>query len=129
MPAVARPRRGDGRRGLRGIDDPEASGFRSRARAIGLAHAFEELVAFAFDAIRAIPRAFQVTAAGAFAALRDTNIEQQGERRLQADHPAFEFGDEFHIEPAPTALVGVAGIGEAVADHPRAALEDRKSVV
>ena len=55
--------------------------------------------------------------------MRDADIEQQGQPRLQADHPAFERGDELQIQSPPAALIGVAGIGEAIAQHPGAAFQ------
>ena len=103
---------------LRGVDHAETPRLCFRARKEGGAHALEEIVALAFDAI-----GNQVAAAGALATVRHADIEQQGHRRGDADHAAFQLGNECRIEPASTALVGIAGIGKAVADHPSTALQ------
>ena len=67
----------------------------------------------------------KIASARALATLRHAQIQQQGEPRLQAHHALFEFGDEIRGQPAAAALVGVAGIGEAVADHPGATRQRR----
>src|SRR3546814_6947917 len=85
--------------------------------------AFEELVALALDPVRAVRPGCKVAAAGALPAAGHVHVQQQGQAGLQADHAAFELGDETCIQPASAALVGVARIGEAVADQPRAAFK------
>ena len=82
------------------------------------AHALEEIVVLAFDAVRV-----EITATGPGPAFAHIDIEQQGQAGLQADDAAFQFGDQSEVKPTPGALVGVAGIGEAVAHHPGAARE------
>jgi hypothetical protein len=41
-------------------------------------------------------------------------------------HPGFQCGDAFDGDAAPAALVGIAGIGEAVGHHPHAARQRRQ---
>ncbi len=48
----------------------------------------------------------------------DRHVQQQGQARHDADHAPFQFGDEVAVTAARRALVGVAGIGETIADHP-----------
>ena len=75
---------------------------------------------FAFDAIR------NPALVGPRAAHFHRQVEQQGQIRTQAiGSPAFKIGDAFPGLPAAAALVGVAGVGEAVGQYPVTTLECR----
>jgi len=61
---------------------------------------------------------------GAGTTVRHRQIEQQGEVRRDAGAgPGFERGDALHRLAAAAALVGVAGIGETIAQHPASGLQ------
>jgi len=103
------------------VDHPDALRFGGGACEEGATHALEEIIVLAFDPVRV-----QIAAAGAFATFADTNIEQQRQARPQADHTSFDLANELRIQAAATALVGVAGVGEAITDHPGTAVERRQ---
>lgn len=96
-----------------GVDHAEAPRLGRGTGAVGGAHALEEFRTFHFDAIR------RAAAAGARQALLHRQVEQQGEVRNEAiGGPALQFGDALERLAAATALVGVAGVGEAVGQDP-----------
>uniref|UniRef100_A0A0S6YYI3 Uncharacterized protein n=1 Tax=Mizugakiibacter sediminis TaxID=1475481 RepID=A0A0S6YYI3_9GAMM len=102
-------------RRLRGVEHAEAPRERGGARAVGGAHAFEERVFLAFDAVGV------AASGGARAAVADRQVEQQRQVRLQVlGRPTLQLADARLRLAAAAALVGVAGVGEAVAQHPAA---------
>ena len=110
---VGRPRR---------IDHAEALRLGGGAREERRAHALEEIVVLAFDAIRMAGRG-RARARGLRATPTSSSRVRPG---CDADDAALQLGDEVRVQPAAAALVGIAGIGEAVADHPGAALQRRQ---
>jgi hypothetical protein len=72
-----------------GIDHPEAIRMLRRAGQEAVAHALEEAVALALDAIRHAA-AQQVAAAGALATMGHAQVQQQGQARLDADRLLFQ---------------------------------------
>src|SRR5690606_3522395 len=63
--------------------------------------------------------------AGAFAAFVHAQVEQQRQAGAYPDDLALERVDQGGVQAASGALVGMAGIGEAVAEHPGTAYERR----
>ncbi len=92
-----------------------------RAFQIGLANPLMEVRAFLLEAIEnparqrdALARDFQ------------RQIEQQGEIGLQVSvHPLLELLEFGAVQTAPSSLIGIGRIAEAVADHPLAAGQRR----
>src|SRR5262245_35823001 len=109
---------------LAGIDDHEAPRLGARAREVRLARALGELAALGLEAIRDARR--QVALAGARAAHIDRRVEQEREIRSQlALHERLEMRYVRGRDAPPAALIGIGSVGEAVAKHPRAAIERR----
>src|SRR5690606_35120073 len=88
---------------LRGIKHAEPPRVGSRAFAERRAHAFEEAVALALDAV-----GHQVAAAGALAAGGHVQVKQEGQARTQSDDGALEGFDQVLVQATAAALVGVA---------------------
>jgi hypothetical protein len=117
---VPRDFRDDGLDRLRRVDHAEALRLGGGAREVGGAHALEEGGGFALDAV-----GLAAAAARARQARIDAEVEQEGEVGLAPRGPALEVGDAAGVDAAAAALVGEAGVGEAVAHDRRAARERR----
>src|SRR5688572_23145238 len=83
------------------VDDAKTLRLGVCTREETLAHAFEEVVVLALDAIRTASTRREIASAGTFAATGDADVEQQGHPRFDADNAAFEVGNEIRIQPAP----------------------------
>jgi hypothetical protein len=81
---------------LAGVDQREALRVLLRAAAEHFAHALEEIVLLALDAVRP-----QVAAVGARAADGHVHVQQQGQARQQADRAALQVGNPLRVKPRP----------------------------
>jgi hypothetical protein len=95
-----------------GIDHADTLWLACRRRQVTVAHAFEKIGFFALESVG------HATLTGASQPLLHRNIEQQGEIWTQTLlHPIFQSANAGLRYTAPTPLVSVGGIGEAVAHH------------
>ena len=104
----------------RGIEQAVALWRALGALQVRLAHRLEEGLPFLLESVQA------ATGGGAGQADLDRQVEHQGQVGTQRPlDEALEGGDALSGQPAATALVGVGGIGEAIAQHHRTARQRR----
>ena len=107
-----------------GVDHPDAIRLARGQLAVSEADRFVKLERLLFHPID--PGGGADPAHHAGARRLDIDIEEEGEiGPAFADRESIEVADHFLVEPARDALVNGGGIGEAIGDHDRPAIERR----
>ncbi len=108
-------------RRLIGVDDTHALRCRRGALEVGLPNAVVEILPLDFETIERTR--LRGDAPGG---QLDRQIEQERQVGLQVRmHPGFELNEFFPVKTAATALIGVSGVAETIADDPVAARQRR----
>ncbi len=111
-------------RDARPVEDFEARVF-AREREVAVAHAFVEAIVLAFETI-GLRAGRERTRCDALARDRKRHVDEQREIRFaSARRGVRECAQHREIQAAPVALICERRIGEAIADHRRAARERR----